>query len=362
MKVAIVHDALAEFGGAERVLQVLLEIYPKADVFTAYYSSEVLRKFFPRLRQTHFFSLLKETHFLSFHTSLFQAFSPFLWKKFSLDSYDLIISNSSYINANFVKVSYKKHLQLVQSPPKNIAGLEKKTPLQRIFPYHLYLWPFYKARLKASTHIITNSYHMKNLMSRVCEIHSTVIYPPVNIPAKVPSRSKHPEYFICVGRIDRSKSLELPILACTKLGVHLKIIGKTNEQKYEDYIRSIAGQTIEFLGPKTDKEISLLYKKAKALIFSSKSEDFGIVPIEAMAHGVPVIAYYNGGPKETILKKVTGDFYYTHNEHSLLKVLKKFDANNFSKTKCYHHAKMFSNQEFKTNLERYISNMLKDVC
>lgn len=345
MRVAIVHDTLSEFGGAERVLQSLIKLFPEADIFSSYASKTLLNNYFPSISHSNLkLSIIQNTP-LSSHNSLLQTYSPLLWKTFCFDKYDLVISNSSYALSNLIRVKNSVHIQYINCPPKNLFGISPPRPLQRFFPYTKLIANFYKKAIHSSPYIIVNSKHMKKMIYNLFGISAKVIYPPVRIPDLKPTRHK-PKYYFIVSRIDPTKKLELAIQACNYLKLPLRIVGETNAPYYERYLRSISGKTIEFLGKKTDDEIDELYKYAIAFLFTPENEDFGIAPVEAMTHGIPVIAYYGGGVKETIKENQTGLFFYKHTSESLVYILRRFDSSIFDSYKLYSYSKKFSEKNF----------------
>jgi glycosyltransferase involved in cell wall biosynthesis len=165
------------------------------------------------------------------------------------------------------------------------------------------------------------------------------------------------DYFLCVSRIEPNKHLEIAIQAANMLHTKLKIVGISNTPWYEKKLHAAAGATIEFLGHKSDADIAKLYAKSIAFIFPSKSEDFGIAPLEATAHGVPVIAYRGGGARETIVEGVTGTFFYAHTPKSLVQQMKRIRTMHFSPKMLYLHAKQFSEERFRKNIMNYISQL-----
>ncbi|MEK7499650.1 MAG: glycosyltransferase [Patescibacteria group bacterium] len=357
MRVAIIHDSLVEFGGAERVLLALLNIFPGAAVYTAYAENEFVKQFFPMVTPSQFHvSWVQNTQIVT-HWSLLQSLSPLVWRSFNLESYDVVISATSYLAANMVRVEKPVHIQYIQSLPKNLYKLESPFMLQKILPYGPVVRYFFQHALAHSRYILTNSRHMQKTLIHFCGINSRVIYPAVNVPVSLPKRKKG-KYYLCVTRIDRTKSIEISIEACNLLKLPLKIIGVTNDPPYERYVRSLAGPTIEFLGFLPDEEIAKIYQSAIAFLFSSKNEDFGIAPVEAMAHGVPVIAYCGGGATDTVIPGKTGFFFNEHTVSSLVTVLKKFDPTIFSSIVLYKHAKQYSKERFHHQIEACVSMAL----
>jgi len=187
-------------------------------------------------------------------------------------------------------------------------------------------------------------------------IPSTVIYPPVIIPPKLPIKSKG-KFYLSISRLVPYKNLELPIIAATKLNVPLKIFGVTYDPSYERYLRTLAGPTVEILPFRTN--FARYYAQSIAFIFPTQSEDFGIAPLEATAHGVPVIAYYGGGAKETVVEGVTGTFFHTQREEALIKAMKRLQTMHFSRKKMYHHAKRFSTERFRKEFLTFVNHAIE---
>ena len=184
---------------------------------------------------------------------------------------------------------------------------------------------------------------------------SLVIYPPVEVfhPEGVNRRRAHPQggapeekYFLIVSRLASYKGIDVAIRACNELKLSLKIVGTGREQ---EKLKALAGPTIEFLGFKSDEEIDNIYLGARALIFPTPDEDFGIVPLEANAHGVPVIAHKSGGPLETLVEGKTG--VYFNNIQELEAILVNFDPSKFNYQDCVANARRFSQEAFKMNYD-----------
>lgn len=359
MKIAIAHDSLSEFGGAERVLTSLLRLFPFADVHTAFADDNIKRFILPRdFRGSVFTSWVQGTP-LQHHTSLLQVFSPLLWR-YDLTAYDLVITNSSFLMADCITTGRVPNIHFIQTPPKNIIGLEPPSRLQRIIPYGAFIRPWYLNSLKRSRDIITNSRHMQNVLLTHFGVRASVVYPPVTTSPHKPKRREKGSYFLMVGRIDRLKHIELAVTACTMLKLPLIVAGITNEPGYETYIRSIAGPTIRFIGFVSDKKRERLYTKAIAFLFPSLNEDFGIAPLEALSHGVPVIAYRGGGPAETLREGVTGHFFTRPTAENLAAVIRRFRPDRFDPSKLHDYAERFSETLFHekiTDIVRSVSGV-----
>lgn len=352
MKVAIIYDAITEFGGAERVLHSLLHIYPDADIFTAVADQAIINTFFPRLHPKKLHTLPSWVQGLAAHTSLAQLLSPVIWKSFNLNGFDVVISKPAHLMSNLV-TTRGTHIQYIHTPPRNIFGIVPPTPLQRATRYDQFIIPRYRRAIASTPFLLTNSYHMQRRISTLLGVTPQVIYPPVRIPARVQQRGQG-RYYLSVGRLEKEKHIELAIMACNMLKLPLIVVGKTNEPRYEQYLHSIAGPTITFLGFRSDQEIHALYKHATAFLFTARDEDFGIAPVEAIAHSVPVIAYYGGGTKETVKEGVTGRFFYVHTAAALAATLKKFNPSLFRPAALHAHAKKFSETIFRKQFTAYV--------
>lgn len=353
MNIAIVNDTLDEFGGSERVALTMLEMFPDADFYTSFAKKDIIQKFFAPFA-ANIRTPWQILSFIASHRSLMQVSSPLLWRHWNLSRYDLVLSNPSILMCNMVSVTGGIHIQYIHTIPKNLFGLVPKTPLQRLLRYDDTIISHYRKAIHSTPYILTSSLHMQRTIQRLFGIAPAVIPPPVHIPKRPPVRKK-PLFYLTVSRIDREKNLELAVKACTKLRVPLLVVGVTNEPAYESYLRAIAGPTVRFLGYQSDETITSLYQEAYAFLFPSKQEDFGIAPLEALAHGVPVIAYYGGGPKETLVEGKTGAFFYEHTAKSLMEALVRTRRVRYDPHLLYRHARQFSEERFKHRLMAYIA-------
>jgi glycosyltransferase involved in cell wall biosynthesis len=187
-----------------------------------------------------------------------------------------------------------------------------------------------------------NKYYRRN---------SVLIYPPVPVPDTPPRHKNVKDYYILISRLYKAKGVNIAIDAFNSLGQKLIIVGKGSELKR---FQKKAGPTITFLGFLNEKAKNRYLSQAKALIFPSFDEDFGIAPVEAMAHGVPVIALYSGGSKETIIDKKTGIFFHEPTPKSLIKAVRLFESLNFNPEDCYRQAKHFSEERFEKEIKKFL--------
>lgn len=354
MKIALISDSLVEFGGAEKVVIELINLFPQAKVFTNYYKRELTKKHFPFLNKNNFRSSWFQ-FFPKKTTTTVQLFSPLIWHFDELRKFDLVLTSSTSDLCPIATLNLKHTVHYIHSLPKNLFGLERMSFWQRKLPLSFQKRLYYQS-LKDTPHLVVNSYHTQKSIKEVLGLETTVIYPPVAIPSKKIPSSGRKDYFLIISRLEKEKGIELAILACQKLNLHLKIAGEARNINYLNNLKRLAKKNTDFLGFVSEKEKENLYQKAIAFLFCSENEDFGIAPVEAMAHGVPVIAYFGGGAKETIIEGKTGLFFYRHNWQSLAKTIEKCKKFKFKSENLSKQAKKFSKEEFKKKFTDYLKD------
>lgn len=212
-------------------------------------------------------------------------------------------------------------------------------------------------------YFIANSQEVKGRIEKFYRRNSTVIYPPVEIGAEVAPHltvrgSSRQNYYLCGGRLAKPKNIDLIVKTCTKLGLFLKVFGRKFVSRSEILLRR-TGSNIEYLGEVSDGEKLELMSGAKAYIFASEDEDFGITPVEAMSVGTPVIAYKSGGVKETVVDGETGLFFNELTVKSLVNAIKKFDTLAIKPEDCIHQVQKFSKERFKKEIKHFINSKLQ---
>ncbi|MBI2051227.1 glycosyltransferase [Candidatus Roizmanbacteria bacterium] len=373
MKIAIVHDQLQEFGGAERVLVALKKIFPDSDIYTSLYSPEKLgphREIFESWKIKT--SWAQHIPFFKNLYSPLRFLVPNIWESFDFSRYDLVISSSGwYMSKNIKTAKPTVHISYIHHPPRYLYGYETAVEWQKYWPvkiyahlvnHHLRIWDYYASQ--RADYFIVNSEETKRRVKKFYRRDATVIYPPVDIPEK-DTRYKIQDtnfYYITVSRLARAKHADVLIRAANKLRFNLLVVGTGRD---EEYLKSIAGKTVEFLGNIDDQRLFDLYKNAKAFLFAAIDEEFGIAPCEAMGYGVPVIAYASGGLKETIKDGVNGFLFEKLTEESLIQKIKKLEA--LSKEEypemrknARKEAEQYSEENFKKKILSFIDEKLKE--
>lgn len=369
MRVALVHDYLNQYGGGERVLEALMEIFPEAPIFTLFYDEEkTLGRFRGRVAKTSLldFPLVRENH--RFFIPLMPTAANFLDLG---NDYDLIISDS----AGYAKgISYgknTKHISYVHTPLRYaweaenyFNGAKGKLLVGAFRPVLNYLknWD-YRAGQKPDV-LIANSQFIAGKIKNYYNREAKVIYPPVDTE-KFYLSSGHSEaklknlkrsftdvqddkgsYYLAVGRLLHYKKFDLVIDAFAKLDLPLKIVGSGPEQEKLKAQSEKLKAKVEFIPfVKSEEELRKLYNGARALIFP-QVEDFGLVAAEAQACGTPVIAYAGGGALEIVKDGKTGIFFNQQTAESLIDAVEKFEKTKFIRSSIARSAKKFSKENF----------------
>jgi glycosyltransferase involved in cell wall biosynthesis len=369
LKVAIVHDYLKEFGGAEKVVESFLEIWPNSPVYTTVFLPQYAGPHRDRIEKWNIkTSILQYIPFKAKLISLFRFVAPIIFYFTDLSKYDVVITSTAgtYTSPNFVKIGKKTLLiQYCHTPPRYLYGYPVANDwtnnwFRRVLlvfgqiPMHfLRILDFKSAQLPKF--IIANSNEVKKRIEKFYRRDAIVIYPPVEIIEM--GRKSHPRggYYLIGGRVSRHKGHDIAIKAFTKLGLRLKVFGGTFASYGLKQFKKNAGKNIEFLGEVSEKQKWELMSGAKAFIFPSEQEDFGIIPVEAMAVGTPVIALNQGGVKETVIDGKTGLFFEERTPESLIAAVKKFEKLSFKQEDCINQAKKFSKESFKLKMLQFVN-------
>lgn len=371
MKVALVHDYLKEYGGAERVLEALSEIYPEAPIYTSLYLPQFLgphrKKFAGKKIITSFLQKIPLADKL---ISPFRLIAPLAFENFDFSEFDVVIvSATGAYNPNLIITKPETlHLCYCHTPPRYLYGLPtardwKKHWWGRIIgeTMNFFLRPIDFASAQRPDFFMANSKNTARRIEKFYRRDSTVIYPPVEIQKgegrSVKSESK--SYFLAGGRLARAKRIDLAIKACNQLKLPLKIFG-ADFAGYEEELKKMAGETTEFLGEVSEEKKAELFANCRAYIFPAEEEDFGIAPVEAMAAGRPVIAYRSGGVMESVIEGKTGVFFNEPTVESLLQAIKSFDKLRINPADCRKQAEKFSKERFKKEIIVFVKAKSKN--
>jgi len=357
-KIAIVHDWLVG-GGAEKVVQALHELFPDAPIYTSYSTDEWRKK----LDNKVITGYLQNWPFSKLRKYL-PVFRIWWFEHLHLKDYDIVISSSGNGEAKGVKKlkSGAIHICYCHSPTHfywdkydeylKSPGFGFFNPLARA-SLKILVGPLRKWDLKASNrpnYFIANSCHIQKMIKKYYSRESVVIHPPVdisrfkNLPLDKPRNG-----FVTIGRQTPYKRTDIIVQACTKLNLPLTVLGGGPEHKH---LQKLAGDSISFFeGYASDHDVEQALIKAAAFIFAS-NEDFGILPVEAMAAGTPVIAFKAGGALDYVNPK-TGIFFEEQTTESLEKALINFRSESFKQSDLIDQANNFSKDTFKNKITEY---------
>lgn len=341
MRIALVHDQLQEFGGAERVLIALHEIFPNAPVYTAFLNQTTAKKNirdFSRWKIAT--SWAAKIPFIGKLYSPLRFLAPAIWESFDFSEFDVVVSSSGWYMCKGIKIrstgsgpsAHPLHISYIHHPPRYLYGYETAVEWQKYWPVKIYAtivnfflrrWDYLSSQRPDV--LIANSEETKKRIKKLYNRDSTVIYPPVSIPSKASIKYQVSSigYYVTVSRLGKAKHIDLLIQSANINKFNLKIVGKGRDLKF---LKSIAGDTVEFVSDADDQKRDELIAHAKAFLFASVDEEFGIAPVEAMGFGTPVIAYDSGGLKETVTQEANGFLFKELNPQSLYEEINKLES------------------------------------
>jgi len=348
MKVAIVHYWLVNMRGGEKVLEALIEMFPRADIYTHVYDPKAMPATINR--RNIFTSSINR---LPFAKKLYQFYMPLMPKAlmdFNLQKYDLIISSESGPAKGVVPSPNAYHICYCHTPMRYLWDMyheyfRKSSFISRFFMKKLIpglrLWDIASSNLVDC--FIANSNYVAKRIIRYYNRRPVVIYPPVKIEKFLSVTRDPKDFYLFFGQVTGYKRADIAIEACIRSGRNLVVAGAgAKNKKYKN------NALIRCIGRVTNEEAAVLFSQAKALLFPG-IEDFGIVPVEANAAGCPVIAYRDGGALETIKENITGVFFNEQTPESLMMAIDYFEKNEvtFTNRELFNnHVQQFSKKTF----------------
>lgn len=350
-RVAIVHDWLVNYGGAERVVEAFLELYPDADIFTLVYDEIKMGKIFPKERvKTTFIQKIPKG--IKLYTKLLPLM-PYAFEELDLNDYDLVISSSSCCAKGVVTGPNTKHIAYIHSPMRYGWDLyhdyKKRSNkivgfFMGIFMKGMRTWDYNSSQ--RIDLIIANSNYVSKRIKKFWNRDAKVIYPPVDMERLKPNNKDPEDFYVVFSRFVPYKRIDLAIEACKRLDKKLVVIGDGEER---EYLKSLGGNKTFYTGRISDEDVKEYLQRCKGLIFCAE-EDFGIIPLEAQGCGRPVIAFGKGGALETVIDGVTGIFFKEQNVESLMEALERFETLALNSEDIYKHGMKFSKERFKKEI------------
>lgn len=360
MKIAIVHDWLVTYAGAERVLEQIVDLYPQADLFSLIDFLPEDKRFFIKNKKVK----TSFIQYLPFARKKYRSYLPLFptaIESFDLSNYDLIISISHCVAKGVKTKPGQKHICICCSPVRyawdlreqylNEVGLDKgfRSVLANYILDYIKNWDF--KTVDRVTDYISISKYIAERVKKNYNRDSFVIYPPVDVN-KFELCEKKENFYLTASRMVPYKKIPLIVEAFSKMPEkRLVVIGDGPEF---EKVKKVSGRNIELLGYQDDRVLLDYMSKAKAFIFAAE-EDFGIVPVEAQACGTPVIAYGKGGAGETVINGKTGLFFGEQSQVSLSEVVNSFEKMSFNALEIRKNAERFSIERFKKEFKEFVN-------
>ncbi len=355
MKIALVHDYLVQDGGAEKVLDVLQEIWPEAPTYTLFFDPKKLPTFSGRDIRTSF---LQKMPLALKKYQWYITLMPTATEHYDLSEYDVVVSSTSAFAKGIITRPGAIHICYCHTPTRYLwSDTHSYVEELRVPRFIKSMLPPVLSRLRAwdqqaadrVDQFVANSQTVRERIKKYYRHDAHVIFPPVDTHRfHISPRPK--TYFLTGGRLVAYKRFDLVIDACNKTGIPLKIFGSGPVQ---DDLRRQAKSNVEFLGKVSGDVLHDLYAEALAFIHPQE-EDFGITPVESMAAGRPVIAYRKGGAGETVVEGLSGEFIETQTWEELADHLIRFDDTRYDPKTIKAHAEKFSRERFKKEMEEFI--------
>ena len=363
MKIALAHDDLIQYGGAERVVDVFHTIYPSAPLYTTVYARASMPAHYRQwdIRTSYMQRLPGAAKFYQAYLPLY----PLAIEHFNFSDYDVVLSSSSRFAKGIITEPDTLHACYCHAPMRfawnyhdYVKGERMAGRVRKMLPlvlHYVRLWDEISAK-RVDAYIANSRVVARRIRKRYGSV-ATVINPPVDTRLYTPQLGgEHGGYFLMVARLQPYKRIDIAIEAFNDLRLPLKIVGKGRQ---EAELRERAGPNIEFLGSVSDAELKKLYAGCRAYVFPGV-EDFGISPLEAQASGRPVIAYGEGGALETVVPGVTGEFFSEQTVECLAETLSKFNDKKYDPARIRSHAEQFDIQLFKRKIAAFIEEKLEE--
>jgi glycosyltransferase involved in cell wall biosynthesis len=350
-RVAISHEWLTIPGGSEKVVLQLLELFPDADIYTSVYDPEPWP---PTIRpeKVHV-SYLDRVPGAKRHYPRLLPLMNTAFESFDLDGYDLVLSSNHACAKNVITAPGTLHVCYCHTPmryawdPGFFAG-------ERLGPVERAMLPFLLSRLRRQDAIgsmrpdayVANSHHVAARIRKYYRRDAHVIHPPVDVGRFLGAERRLDDYYLFLGRLVPYKRADVALEACAQLDRPLKVVGGG---RGEGSLDGLAGARTEFLGQVPDAELAEVIAGARALLFPGE-EDFGIVPVEVQAAGVPVIAYGRSGARDSVLDGRTGVLYHESGVDGLSRAMERFEGMEFDEPLLREHARAFGPERFRERM------------
>jgi glycosyltransferase involved in cell wall biosynthesis len=357
MHLALAHDWLNQIGGAEDVLETLVEMFPGAPIYTSMYWPE---KMSPAYREWDIrVTWMDRLPGIHRHHQPYLPLYPLAFAGLDLSGYDLVLSNKSGF-CHGVHTGETTHICYCLAPTRYVWDFDAYAAREALAPMTkatlrplvalLRRWDYRAAQ--HVDHFIAISREIQKRIQRHYDRDSTIIHPPADTSRFSPSAIQD-DYYLIVSRLIPYKRIDLAVRAFNQLGLPLVVAGDGRDR---EALEALAGPTITFLGYAPDEDLPDLYARCRATILPGV-EDFAITPVQAQAAGRPVIAYGGGGALDTVVEGKTGVFFSEMTPEALAKAVLEFDSDAIDSQACVRNAMRFDTGVFKVQLSEFIDKV-----
>jgi glycosyltransferase involved in cell wall biosynthesis len=363
MRIALIHYWLLNWRGGERVLKAIANIFPQADIYAHVYDPSLAQREFPgRKIRTTFIARLP---FARRHYQKYLPLMPMALEQLDLRDYDLVISNESGPAKGVIVGPHTQHLCYCLSPMRYVwdmypdyrasTGVITRAVMGPMLHY-VRIWDQLSAQRVDQYAAI--SHFVAARIAKYYRRHADIIYPPVSVDDFATSSSSE-DFYLSVGQLVAYKRADLMVEAFNLLGKRLVVIG---EGELMPKLRRLAKSNIQLLGRQPFDVIRDHYSRCRALVFPG-TEDFGIVPVEAMASGKPVIAFAAGGALDTVIDGRTGVLFSEQSLQGLVGAVHRFEGlgDSFDPVAIRAHAEQFSTDRFTAQFRTYVDRLMENV-
>ena len=362
MRVALVHDYLNQYGGAERVLEALHELYPDAPVFTSLYDPDAMPDYYRSWDiRTSFLQRMPLVR--RFHRAFLLLYPP-AFESFDFRNFDVVISNSSSWAKSVITPPDTVHVCYCLTPMRwawnyrdYLVRENLGRPVRRLLPVAIHYLRMWDA--VTSSRVDRFIGISRAVVARIRKYYgrsADLIPPPVDT-ASISMGMEQRENYLVVSRLIPYKKIDLAVGAATQLGLPLDVIGDGRDR---GRLETLAGPTVRFLGHVSDGDVHAALASCRAFLFPGE-EDFGIAPVEAMAAGRPVVAYAGGGALDTVLDGITGRLFSPQTVDSLTDRLATFDPRDFDPRTIRDHAMRFDTRAFQEAMSAYVERAWEEA-
>jgi len=366
MRVALIHDHLAQMGGAEKVLQIFHEMFPEAPIYTLLYKQDNIDKNFPDAKIES--SIIQKLPGGVSHYRWYMALMPMAVEFYDLSGYDLVLSSTSSFAKGVITSPDTLHICYCHTPTRYVWSdthqyineLSYNKYFKKVISLVLnYIRIWDRSAADRVDKYIANSRTVRKRIKKYYKQDSEIIYPSIE-EEKFSISETHEDFYLAGSRLVPYKRIDIVVRAFKNNGKKLKIFGDGIDL---ERLKEIAGkaQNIEFLGRVSDEKRKELFSKCRAFI-NPQREDFGITIVEAMASGRPVIAFGSGGATETVVEGKTGLFFASESTGQVEDAVKRFEGGGYvwNSEEIRNHALKFSKSNFKKQMKEFIEKRYEE--